>query len=416
MRYTNNPIIPGRGICDPHVHVFDGRAYLYASHDRSPDNPTWLMDDWEIWSSGDLIEWRYESTVRPEDTYLGKCEKCWAVDAAARNGKYYLYVSNGRDETAVLVSDRPDRGFRDVLGGPLLPKDLTDTYQYDPTVFIDDDPAQTPYLIWGCGYYGSGYKIARLNEDMVSLAEAPRTVQTAGPPPLADQSFLHKRNSVYYLSWNSHYATATNVYGPYTDRGCLGINIDHGSFFEWKNQWYFAHGMLDRSLYFRASGLVYVHYRADGSMAADQMILNHGVGRYDGRWNQIEAEWFVDGQAVGKQDNHWSGFDVSIQSKDAYLHYPNVQNVPANAEFHLFGVCSGAAEVVVEIREGSVAGPVLGELAVPSTDSWKFWDYRLSRCRLRNDAGSKDLYLTFRGEGPELLRITWFRFRPEPVD
>jgi hypothetical protein len=32
----NNPIIPHKGVCAPHVHVFDGRAYLYASHDRSP--------------------------------------------------------------------------------------------------------------------------------------------------------------------------------------------------------------------------------------------------------------------------------------------------------------------------------------------------------------------------------------------
>ena len=41
----NNPIIQGLGICDPHIHIFDNKAYLYASHDRSINNTTWLMDD-----------------------------------------------------------------------------------------------------------------------------------------------------------------------------------------------------------------------------------------------------------------------------------------------------------------------------------------------------------------------------------
>ena len=33
-RAKKNPIISGRGVCDPHVHIFGDRAYLYASHDR----------------------------------------------------------------------------------------------------------------------------------------------------------------------------------------------------------------------------------------------------------------------------------------------------------------------------------------------------------------------------------------------
>ena len=103
----NNPIIQGLGICDPHIHVFDNKAYLYASHDRSINNTTWLMDDWQIWSSKDLVIWEYETTFRPEETYIGKCDKCWAVDTAQRNGKYYYYFSNGNKDIGVAVADKP---------------------------------------------------------------------------------------------------------------------------------------------------------------------------------------------------------------------------------------------------------------------------------------------------------------------
>ena len=75
----NNPIIPMKGVCDPHIHIFNDRAYLYASHDMSPDNTIWL-----IWSSADLMSWELEGTVHPEDMYIGKSTGCWAVDAAAR--------------------------------------------------------------------------------------------------------------------------------------------------------------------------------------------------------------------------------------------------------------------------------------------------------------------------------------------
>ena len=30
-----NPIIPRMGVCDPHIHIFENRAYLYASHDAA---------------------------------------------------------------------------------------------------------------------------------------------------------------------------------------------------------------------------------------------------------------------------------------------------------------------------------------------------------------------------------------------
>ena len=79
--------IIGQGVNDPHIHVFNGRAYLYASHDHSEDNTEFVMKDWQVWSSDDLLNWRLESTLKPEETYIGKpIDGCWATDAVEKDG------------------------------------------------------------------------------------------------------------------------------------------------------------------------------------------------------------------------------------------------------------------------------------------------------------------------------------------
>ncbi|MBQ8716670.1 MAG: family 43 glycosylhydrolase, partial [Clostridia bacterium] len=102
-----NPIIPRMGVCDPHMHVFEGKVWLYTSHDTSIENTTFCMNDWQIWSSADCVEWHREATIRPEDTFVGATDKSWAVDCAERNGKYYYSFSIGTKQTGVLVGDSP---------------------------------------------------------------------------------------------------------------------------------------------------------------------------------------------------------------------------------------------------------------------------------------------------------------------
>ena len=45
----NNPIIPNMGVNDPHIRIIDGKAYLSATHDKSADNTTFIMEDWWLW-------------------------------------------------------------------------------------------------------------------------------------------------------------------------------------------------------------------------------------------------------------------------------------------------------------------------------------------------------------------------------
>jgi arabinoxylan arabinofuranohydrolase len=43
--FSQNPIILNKGANDPHIRIFNGKAYLPASHDRSINNKGFSMDD-----------------------------------------------------------------------------------------------------------------------------------------------------------------------------------------------------------------------------------------------------------------------------------------------------------------------------------------------------------------------------------
>lgn len=415
--HKTNPIIQDRGVCDPHVHIFEDRAYLYASHDDSRDNTDYVMTDWQVWSSSDLVTWEHESTLLPEDTYMGSSHRCWAVDAAERDGMYYLYFSNGMTDTGVAVSEHPGGPFRDARGAPLLPENLTPTRSYDPSVFIDDDDERSAYIVFGTPVWAGGdsYYIARLGNDMVSLAEQPRKLVVNDEAD--DKPFLHKHNGLYYLSWASFYAVSTSVYGPYEYRGNIGASPDHGSFFSWKGQWYNAFTVLDPTLHHRGSGLCYVHYHPDGSMAIDPLIVEHGVGHYDARLNRIEAVWFSAASGVRKHPNPRYGFDVSPQHDGAHILFPRVHNLSGRTSMTLFASYAPDAKGgtgTIEIRENNPDGRLLGTCDVGDTRSLHWRGYRswtIGDLSVKDGLAELDMALVFRGFEPDRLRLNYFTFR-----
>ena len=409
IRAIKNPIIPQLGVCDPHIHIFNHKAYLYASHDFSPNATDYVMKDWHIWSSPDLVTWSLESVFRPEDTYIGPSSSCWATDAAERHGRYYFYFSNATTDTGVAVSAQPGGPFRDALGGPLLREGLTPTRQYDPAVFIDDDEARTPYIIFGTPMWANGdsYYIARLNDDMVSLAEAPRKVIVDDGAD--DKPALHKHNGRYYLSWASFYAVSDSVYGPYKLIGNVGASPDHGNFFEWNNQWFQAFTVLDPTLNHRASGICYVHYHADGQMAVDPLIVEYGVGHYDARWNKIEAEWYMAADGIVKSDNPRRGFDVVAQREGSWMLYPNVEHMPANARLCFYAASNRAQGCTITVHADAPDGVLLGTCVIDNTRSWDWFGYRTFVCDLAAPAPVTNLCLVFHGAGEELAHLDWFK-------
>lgn len=356
-----NPIIPRMGVCDPHMHVFNGRVWLHATHDAIPGSSYFSMHDWQIWSSADCVEWQLESVVRPEDFHMGPSSDCWAVDCEERNGKYYYYFSDGNMRTGVGVGDSPAGPFKDVLGKPLLDGTLTTTREYDPCVFKDDDGEY--YLVFGgpswCYGEGCGYFIARLNEDMVSFAETPRRLEVNHPAD--DKASLNKFGGRYYLTYGGHYAISDNIYGPYEYKGHTGASEDHTSYFEWNGQIFNAITVFDHYGLYRSAGMCYVHIRDNGDLVTDPLIVEYGVGQYDSDWNRIEAEWFMRGVNVKKAEIHnYPGFFVSC-TQEAVLVYPKVRNLSNKRGLSLKASCSGTGGEI-ELREGNENGRVLGSV------------------------------------------------------
>ncbi|MCX7013817.1 MAG: family 43 glycosylhydrolase [Candidatus Sumerlaeota bacterium] len=414
-----NPIIGGIGLTDPHGFVHQDRLYLFASHDFSAEAKTYIMRDWWVWSSDDLVHWRQECILRPEDTCLRRpFDMCWAGFGVEKNGKWHWYLSVGPKEIGVVVADSPAGPWRDPLGKPLIAEGLTPTLARDPDILLDDDGAA--YMVYGT----FDYFIVRLGDDMISLAEPPRPVildrkfGPRGEGKTADQPSLHKYRGRYYLSWSGFYAVSDNVYGPYAYQGSVfspdsverefrnnGLHLDrHGNFFTWKNQWYYA--VNDRSQpgshrHFRAAALCYVHYRADGTIAPVRLD-RIGVGRYDARLGRIEAEDYFRAEGAWKHECQEGGFEMRGLETGSQLVYPNVMNLRADTTLE-FRVASGHPEgAEIEVHEASAEGALLGRRRVASKD----WNtYQDVACPLQNTAGIHSLCLVIKGGPGEAARL-----------
>ena len=394
-----NPIISRRGVCDPHIHVFNGRAYLYAGKDASPSASTWEMPYWQVYGSGDLVHWRRESVIRPEDTFMGKSDKCFACDAAEKDGKYYFYFSNHDREIGVLASDRPGGGFKDVLRRPLVAEGEADTLAYDPTVFRDDDGRH--YLVFGCMFRGA-YHIAALEKDMLSLAEAPRPLRVNGSPIADDKSFLHKKGGLYYLSFGSAYAVSESVYGPYEFRGTLGASADHGCFFSWRGQDYHAFTVNDPTCFYRSAGLTYVDYAANGAMRCSGLINEYGVGSYDAAWNRIEFEWYSACENARKAENYWLGTDVVFDGGGS-LRFPQVRGLRGKRSLAVFGVSEKGARL--RVTDGR--GRIRCEMELPAAGGREHYRYRSYVAPFAGGGrGCEELRFDFSGSGA----FDFFRF------
>lgn len=412
-------ILPNSGICDPHMHVYNGKVYMFATHDRSPGNENFRMDDWRVFSTDDLLNWTPEYTLRPEDTFLGKCDECYATDSAERNGKYYLYFSKGQSCTGVAVADRPEGPYRDALGAPLLPAGLADTPSYDPSVFIDDDEARTPYIMWGYTCFNKHYYVARLNEDMVSLAEEPRPIEHG--PWWSDAPWVWKRNGVYYLlTHRAWYSTADNIYGPYTYRGkfCHDCNnVDHPCVFDFHNQTYFAYGVPanygqgETDPFYRTTKMLYAHYKDNGEICIDEFIQDVGVGQYDASWPCIKGEWyFATSDEVYKKENG-TGFEMRGIRNGSYLYYQNVNQMRQNALLFLRLASVSKHPCWVEVREDSPFGKLLGSCRFHNVGNYATECFEEIPCRLENTHGTHSLCLIFRSEDEgEIARFEDFRF------
>ncbi len=430
--FTKNPIIPNKGANDPHIRIFNGKAYLSASHDKSIDSKSFSMDDWWLWSSDNLVDWKPESVLKPDDTYIGKpFSSCWATDIAERNGKYYWYFSEGNEQSGVVVSDSPAGPWKDPLGKPLLASGLTPTHEYD--MGIAEDASDNFYIVFGVW----DYYIAKLNKDMISLAEKPRRIEIKNPrgpynpdgknleKPTDDKPFIHSYKGKFYLSWGCFYAMADNIYGPYNYTGSIidassfapgyekptwpagFLQGRHGSFFEWHNQWYFTYCDISQTgnRYFRDTFISYVHFKENGEMTSIR-VDGIGVGEYDAN-QKIEAEDYFNASGITQKETKNGGFVVGDIENDDYLVFPNVKNLSGKSSvgFKIAKNCSGT----IEIHKDSPSGELLASCPIAGAKTNTVFD--TVGCKLPQMIDKQCLCLVFKGKGKRLCQLDSFSFK-----
>lgn len=282
-------LFPNDYMADPSANVFNGKLYIYPSHDWDSgeafddDGGHFQMKDYHVLSiDGDPMT----APVTDHGVILDVNEVPWAEkqmwdnDVVEKDGKYYLIFSakdyNGVFHLGVAVADRPEGPFRP------QPDPIRGSYSIDPCVFKDDDGEIYCYFggIWGGQlqwykdnkalkneYLPSGKenplpsRVARMTADVLQFAEPSRpvlVVDEAGEPLKADDphrffeaSWMHKYQGRYYFSYSTGdthllcYAVGDNPYGPFTYRGELLQPVvgwtTHHSIVEYQGKWYLFH-------------------------------------------------------------------------------------------------------------------------------------------------------------------------------
>tara|TARA_R110002096_G_scaffold257316_2_gene450627 strand:- start:1714 stop:3072 length:1359 start_codon:yes stop_codon:yes gene_type:complete len=430
--YSQNPIVPNQGLNDPHIHIFKDTAYVYASHDRSPKDKGFIMEDWWVWSSPDLVNWTKRSVLKPKDTYIGDgFQGCWATDVGEKDGKYYWYFSERSEQTGVVVGNSPVGPWTDPLGKPLLASDLTPTDEYDMAIFEENGEHYIIFGVWD-------YYIAKLNYDMISLAEKPKKLIINNPrgpynsdgknieKPTDDKPFMHKRNGRYYLSWGCFYAISDNLYGPYDYKDSIikqesfakGYDAPtwpngflqgrHGSFFEWHNQWYYTYCDMSQTgnRYFRDAFISYIHFKENGEMATIR-VDGIGVGQYDASQTKIEAEDYfkADGFIKKESDN---GFIVETSANKSYLNFPNINGLEKYSKLKMNVSASKGGQFSIQIRKDDLGGEIINQkIVILKSNSNNFENIEIDLHALQSN---ENLYFLIEQLDNKPLQVDSFSF------
>lgn len=56
FKYTGNPLVRHIFTADPTARVFDGKLYVYTSHDLK-DADYYTMKDWRVFSTDNMEDW-----------------------------------------------------------------------------------------------------------------------------------------------------------------------------------------------------------------------------------------------------------------------------------------------------------------------------------------------------------------------
>ena len=458
-----NPYLPSwEYIPDGEPYVFDGRVYVYGSHDAF-NGALFCLNDYVCWSApvDDLGSWRYEGVIyrKEQDPRNPEGRSClYAPDVTqGPDGRYYLYYVLDKEQVvSVAVCDTP-AGQYEFLGyvhdkdGGILGERPGDEGQFDPGVLTEGDKT---YMYTGfCWYYRKdrhGPMVTVLDKDMLTIVEEPVFIAPSAPYSAGsgyegheffEASSIRKRGDKYYFIYSSIrfcelcYAISDNPISGFQYGGVIVANNDtniatykpaekpmyfggnnHGSMVEIGDQWYiFYHRHTNGHAFSRQGCLEKIYFAEDGHIPQVEMTSCGstplpGVGEWPA---YIACNLFAkEPRAYDENARDWVDClvpKITQDGKDGDTDPAYIFNMKdgATAGFKYFD-CKGVKAISITVR-GQMNGHVLVKTA---------WDGE-ALCRipvgkeniwhtLRQDIALPDgvnaLYFTYEGGGYMALK------------
>lgn len=322
QKFAAKPLVDHIYTADPSAHVFNGRIYIYPSHDiesgtaEDDEGGHFDMKDYHILSmdaiGGKVTDHGVALDIK-DIPWAGR--QLWAPDAAYANNTYYLYfpVKDKSDvfRIGVATSKKPE--------GPFVAEKqpIAGSYSIDPAIFRDDDGSFYMYFggIWGGQlqrwdnnkYNAAGAlrkpqeqavlpRVAKLTKDMKSFAGEVKEIKLVdengktftekqNDKRFFEASWVHKYNGKYYFSYstgdthNICYAIGDSPYGPFTYKGIVLNPVkgwtNHHSIVEFKGKWYiFYHDVeLSGKTHLRNIKVTELKHNADGTIQTVSAFL-----------------------------------------------------------------------------------------------------------------------------------------------
>ncbi len=124
--FATNPLIMDQFTADPTARVFEGKIYVYPSHDipvppGSGARANWFcMEDYHVFSSENLTDWTDHGVICNQTNVPWLNRKgydMWAPDCVFKNGTYYFYFPVG-GRIGVATSEKPSGPWK-ILDRPV---------------------------------------------------------------------------------------------------------------------------------------------------------------------------------------------------------------------------------------------------------------------------------------------------------
>jgi len=403
-----NPFLPSwEYIPDGEPYVFNGRVYIYGSHDKF-NGYVYCINDYVCWSApeDDLRDWRYEGVIYPKtNDPFNKDGRMvlYAPDVTlGPDGRYYLYyVLDGVDVVSVAVCDSPAGkynfyGYVHYKDGTMLGRRAGDQPQFDPGVLTEGEKT---YLY--TGFAGRGDKARKgsmgvaLDKDMLTILEEPVLIVPGScysdgtsfkGHEFFEASSIRKHGDTYYFVYSSVagnelcYATSKNPLKNFVYGGVVISNIDlhidtykpagkpmnywnnnHGSIIEIKGKWHvFYHRHTNGKPFSRQACLEPIKIEKDGTIRQVEITSCGPNGKpLDGRGEYptyIACNLFYADNYAMTDEEYWSRHDnllpfITQDGKDGDEETGFVTNINDNygVGFKYFS-CKGIKKIRIKTR------------------------------------------------------------------